>query len=108
METREEKEAKVVIPSAPPVLGNGRSLRGGLSFCQQYLSRALSLPFSQTPSATSPWVLHHPLVGFLNLFTRLLTVPTITPLNVPSVSCQDPSQVNLGKMLENLQCLLAS
>ena len=73
-----------------------------------YLSWALLSSLSPVPSVASPRVLHHPLVGFLNLFTLLLIVPAITPLNEPSVSCQDPSQVNLGEMLENLQCLLAS
>lgn len=50
-----------------------------------YLSWALLSSLSQIPSVASPRVLHHPLVGFLNLFTLLLIVPAITPLNEPSV-----------------------
>lgn len=90
---------------APP--GSGQSFWGVLP-----LPTSIPMPGSLLPhpgsSVARPWVLHHPLVGFLNLFTLLLIVPAITPLNEPSVSCQDPSQVNLGEMLENLQCLLAS
>ena len=77
-------------------------------FSSAYLSWALFSSLSQVPSVASLQVLHLPLVGFFNLFTLLLIVPAITSLNEPSVSCQDPSQVNLGEVLENLQCLLAS
>lgn len=62
-------------------------------------------PFSSKPQVKAiphccqgSWVLCHPLVDFLNLFVLLLIVPAITPLNGPSVSCQDCSQVNLGDM----------
>lgn len=84
---------------------------GGLSSSRRGLPAPIPIPTllpHPVSSVARPWVLHHPLVGFLNLFTLLLIVPAITPLNEPSVSCQDPSQVNLGEMLENLQCLLAS
>lgn len=77
-------------------------------FSSPYLSWALFSSLSQVPSVASRGVLHLPLVGFLNLFTLLLRVPAITYLNEPSVSCQDPSQINLGEVPENLQCLLAS
>lgn len=90
-----------------PNLGRLQLWSGSVS-PSPYLSWALLSSLSQIPLVASLGVLHHPLVGFLNLFTLLLIVPAITPLNEPSVSCQDPSQVNLGEMLENLQCLLAS
>lgn len=90
-----------------PSLGRLRLWSGSVS-PSPYLSWALLSSLWQIPLVASLGVLHHPLVGFLNLFTLLLIVPAITPLNEPSVSCQDPSQVNLGEMLENLQCLLAS
>lgn len=111
METRAEKEAKVLLLpgfSLPCRSWPGGSLDGRSRFRVGSTCRRLLLSLLPNPSVAGPWVLHHPLVGFLNLFTRLLIIPAITPLNEPSVSCQDPRQVNLGEMLGNLQCLLAS
>lgn len=84
MGTREEKEARVVRPHHIRLCEVSASVRPSPS-------PAPCLPSSQLPSVASPWVLPHPLVGFLYLCTQWLTVPTITPLNEPSVSCQDPS-----------------
>lgn len=109
---QEKREAQVLTSLAPPLqqpvaLGQSQLLSGSASPTHTY-AQVLSLLPHPVSSIASPWVLHHPLVGFLNLFTLLLIVSAITPLNEPSVSCQDPSQVNLGEMLENLQCLLTS
>ena len=72
---QEEREAQVLTSLAPPLqqpvaLGRSQLLSGSASPTHTYAHVLCLLPHPVS-SVASPWVLHHPLVGFLNLFTLL-------------------------------------